>query len=125
MGTKQKRILVINDEEGFLEQFKKWLTLYGYETETVDSGESGLDLLKEQFFDLVFLDYNLKKEKDGIKTASNFIPKIRQINHSLPIIVTSASHFNLNKDDLQVDRVEYVNSSFWNKISNIVKSIIH
>jgi two-component system, OmpR family, response regulator ResD len=124
MKSKPKRILVINDETGFLEQFKQWLSFDGYVIETAETGESGLRMLKEQLFDLVFLDYYLKKENDGIKTATNFIPRIRQINASLPIIVTSASHLGLDASELSVEQVEYVNSSFWSKISNILTSFL-
>ncbi len=59
------RILVIDDESGIRSALKGVLEDEGYEVTTTDTGEKGLELLKNQNFDLVFLDIWLP-EMSGI-----------------------------------------------------------
>ena len=50
------RILVIDDEQSIRELLKEFLQTKGYEVSTAPDGESGLELLKENTFDLFLLD---------------------------------------------------------------------
>ncbi|PWH20156.1 MAG: hypothetical protein DDG59_00985 [Anaerolineae bacterium] len=50
------RILVIDDEAGIREGIKRGLTPQGYDVETAETGEQGLELFRKQPFDLVLID---------------------------------------------------------------------
>ena len=61
------KVLVIDDEEDFLETIVKRLNRRGIDTTGVDSGEEALRVLKEQSFDVVILDVRMPG-MDGIET---------------------------------------------------------
>jgi len=60
------KILVIDDESGIRSSLKGILEDEGYEVITVDSGEKGLEIIKNENFNLVFLDIWLP-EINGIE----------------------------------------------------------
>ncbi|MBN1466241.1 response regulator [candidate division KSB1 bacterium] len=84
-------ILVINDEPLILAQIDKWLTRAGYRVHTSETGGQGEQLVSQNSYDLIVVDYNLKAEQDGAKTALDYIPTFKRLNPVAPIIVTSAT----------------------------------
>ncbi|HEY0610972.1 MAG TPA: sigma-54 dependent transcriptional regulator [Chitinophaga sp.] len=61
-----KRILIIDDEPCICLLLSNILRKAGFNADTTLSGVTGLKMIKEQQYDLVFCDYRLKdKEKDG------------------------------------------------------------
>lgn len=52
-------ILVVDDEEIIRDLIKETLEEYGHRVQRADSAESGLELVKEQDLDLVFLDLKM------------------------------------------------------------------
>lgn len=115
-----KQILVINDEPDMLAQIRRWLKAAGYSVKCTLWGKAGVELAKSNLYDLILLDYNLKKEEDGEKTAGNFIPLLRGINPFTPIVVTSATEKNITAHGLGVVDVIIVDSSFWSKLINYI-----
>ena len=91
MSNRVPHILVINDEPLILAQIDKWLTKAGYLVQTSETGAQGAKLASQNVYDLIVLDFNLKRELDGVKTAFNFIPIFKKMNSNTPIIVTSAT----------------------------------
>lgn len=63
--TKDK-ILIIDDESGICSSLQGILEDEGYAVKTASSGEAGLELLKSEYFDLLFLDVWLP-EMSGIQ----------------------------------------------------------
>ena len=112
-----KRILLINDEPDMLKQMERWLSRDGYITTSSQTGKEGLRLFGKMKFDLIFLDYHLRKEDDGETNARVIIPLLRKINPSVPIIVISATERNLCPQDLGVLAVLRVTSSCWQQLS--------
>lgn len=53
------KILIIDDEPGILELLSEHLTMEGYEVETADSGEAGMQRMQAEQPDLVLLDVML------------------------------------------------------------------
>jgi len=53
------KILVADDEEKIVEQLKKYLGKQGYLVDTALDGEKALKLIKENSYDIVFLDDNM------------------------------------------------------------------
>ncbi|MEJ2587014.1 MAG: response regulator [Deltaproteobacteria bacterium] len=61
------RVLVVDDEEDFLETLVKRLERRGIETRGVKSGEEALETMKQQLFDVVILDIKMPGGMDGIQ----------------------------------------------------------
>ena len=61
------RVLVVDDEEDFLETLVKRLNKRNIETIGVPSGEQALDLMKQKLFDVVILDIKMPGGMDGIE----------------------------------------------------------
>lgn len=116
----QKQILIINDEPDLLNQMFRWLSEEGYGVECTHQGEKGIKLAKNNSYDLILLDYNLKRESDGEKTASDFIPQLVHDNPLTPIIVTSATVENISASKLGVSKVLIIDRSFWKKLLPLI-----
>jgi len=81
IGTKSA-ILVVDDEEVVRELFKETLEELGHRVVAVETGLEALDLVKQQDFDLVFLDLKMP----GINGAELF-RQIRSIKPGLPVTI--------------------------------------
>lgn len=111
-----KHLLVINDEPDMLDQIKKWLSQEGYIIQSALRGNDGVKIANNGHFDLIIVDYNLKKETDGEKTAKYFIPDLIEANPATPIIVISATERNISAEELGVTDVLIVDSTFWKRL---------
>jgi len=60
------KVLVVDDEEDFLETIVNRLNKRGITTKGANSGKSGLELLQKENFDIVILDVKMP-EMDGIQ----------------------------------------------------------
>jgi two-component system nitrogen regulation response regulator NtrX len=78
------KILIIDDESGIRQTLKGILEDEGYHAATADSGETGLDTLREKPFEVVLLDIWLPGI-DGIDT----LEKIKEIEDSPEVIMIS------------------------------------
>ena len=54
-----KKILIVDDETGIVEEVKAYFEEVGYRVETADSGKDGLRILRRMKPDLVILDIKL------------------------------------------------------------------
>ncbi len=54
--TKSLNILVADDDEGMRKMFMKWLSVEEHRVKTASNGEKALELIKKEYFDVVFLD---------------------------------------------------------------------
>lgn len=77
-----RNILVVDDEEAVQDVMRRFLEIAGHHITCAKSGDQALELLRNQPFDLVVLDWMIPKE-DG---RSNF-QTIRKERPSLPILV--------------------------------------
>ena len=74
------KLLIVDDEEFVLCQFKSFLERKGYVVFTASKGEDGISLLKEHDPDLMILDLHLAEGiqgKDVLKEALEFKPALR------------------------------------------------
>ena len=80
------RILVIDDEEMIRSLAQRILTREGFDVLTAESGQSGLKLFSEKFYqiDLILLDLTM----DGIPGVET-LKRIREISPNLPCIISS------------------------------------
>ena len=124
MQPGQKSILVVNDEKEMLDQINRWLVIAKYAVKCTLTAEEGIELFSKNNFDLILIDYHLKEEKSGAKTARSFIPLFKNINPSIPIIIISATEPSLNKDELDVAAVFIVRSTLWKNLPLIVNQVL-
>lgn len=85
MKTKEKRILVVEDDPSIQRILKRSLLVNGYEVTVVDSGYQAMELVRTQQPDLILLDLCLPGDIDGIEVCV----RVREISQA-PIIVVSA-----------------------------------
>jgi two-component system response regulator AtoC len=58
---KQKRILIIDDEENMRHMLQTMLTRYGYATYTAKDGAEGLEKITDHPFDFVLCDVKMPR----------------------------------------------------------------
>ncbi len=97
-------ILLAEDEDNLRESFKKVLLLYVNTVYTAKDGKEAYELYTKYHPDIIITDIKMPKI-NGIE----FIKKIRQKNHDIPIIVTSAyTDQDLLLESIKLSLVEYV-----------------
>jgi len=124
MQQEQKRILVVNDEQEMLDQIQRWLGVAGYVVRCTMTAEDGIKLFSQSHFDLVLLDYNLKAEPIGARTAKMFIPLFKKLNPTIPIVIVSATESQLNKNELGVADVFILNRAIWRNLLNLINVVL-
>lgn len=78
-------ILVIDDEEVIRKSFILALEGIGYNVETAESGEKGIEKAQETDFALIFLDLRMPG-LDGVETLRG----LWQVGQTVPIYITTA-----------------------------------
>ena len=91
------RILVIDDERGIRNTLKDILEYEKHEIEIAATGEEGLELLRNNGFDLVFLDVKMPG-LDGIEV----LQEVARIHPGMPVVMISG-HGNI---DTAVDAIK-------------------
>ena len=86
---KKRAVLVIDDEKAIRETLSEILSDEGYAVTPVASGEEGLRRLREESFDLVFLDVWLK-DTDGLAILEGAAARLAEI----PVVMISG-HANV------------------------------
>jgi len=83
--SEKLKILVVDDNEEFCQNVKDILELKDYEVVTAYDGFKGLDLVKENGFDLILMDVKMPV-MDGVKTYK----KIKEVAADTPVIMVTA-----------------------------------
>jgi CheY-like chemotaxis protein len=84
----KNRILLIDDEEDICRMIKLNLESTGeFEVTTARSGQTGLDMVKEEKFDLVITDFNMP----GMK-GDEVVHRLRAISPNMPLILFTIYH---------------------------------
>ncbi|MCP4603168.1 MAG: response regulator [Proteobacteria bacterium] len=78
----QISVLLVDDAKDFVEYMKKRLVARGMTISTAFNGQTAIDIVKEQSFDVVVLDV-LMPGMDGIET----LQEIKKIRPELPVIM--------------------------------------
>jgi CheY-like chemotaxis protein len=84
MGNR-KRILIVDDDPQIRSVYREMLESAGYDITATDQGSEGLETVEQGEIDLVLLDIRMPG-MDGLE----FLARVREINESLPIILSSA-----------------------------------
>ncbi|MCQ4035342.1 response regulator transcription factor [Kaistella montana] len=86
---KQKKILLIDDEQDILEILSYNLEKEGYDVSTATNGIEGIEKAKEIIPDLILLDV-MMPEKDGIETCQD-LRKIKELQQTLIVFLSARS----------------------------------
>lgn len=82
MSKKEKKVLVIDDEDFIRELIKDFLDLAEIQCQGAENAEQGLKWIAEETFDLILLDRNLGKFK-----AEDLIAQIKHHQKNVPIVI--------------------------------------
>jgi DNA-binding NtrC family response regulator len=78
----EKKILIIDDERNLRLLFQKHFGKRGYDVVTASDGKEGIEKLRNEHPDLVFLDL-VMPEMDGIETLTH----IREIDKDVVVVI--------------------------------------
>lgn len=82
---KEIKVLLIDDEADFTVPMAFWLKSKGYAVDVASNGEKGVQSIKENPPDIVFLDLNMPV-LDGVGA----LKKIRELDKEIPVIMISS-----------------------------------
>lgn len=102
-----KRILIIEDDKSISELQKDYLEMSGYEVLCAFDGNTGLNYIKNESFDLIILDLMLP-HKDGFDI-------LKEISDSkqIPVLIVSAKSDETNKiKGLNLGADDYITKPF-------------
>ena len=111
MVPKKKCILIVDDDDEYVESNKELLEASGYEVLTAHNGKDGLDLAKKEKPDLMILDVMMATNTEGFEVARK-IPRSPELKNMQILLVTGVRQemdlpFKVEPDDtwLPVDKV--------------------
>jgi len=103
-----KKILIVEDESHLAKGLQFNLEREGYIVSLVDNGESAIELLGEQAFDLMILDIMLPK-LNGIEVAK----RVRNTDIRFPILMLSAKSSDKDREfGLEAGADDYLTKPF-------------
>ncbi|MES2278708.1 MAG: response regulator [Bacteroidota bacterium] len=117
---KEKKILVVDDDQAILEMLDEVLSYYGYEVSTLSRGDKVFDRIDEYHPDLILMDIMLAG-MDG-RTICRAIKSVKSVS-DIPIILISATENGascLNKEGAPDD---FVSKPF--DLSFLIEKIEH
>lgn len=101
----ESKVLVVDDTPTNLKLLSGMIKLYGINTSNAESGQQCLDMMEQERYDLVFLDY-LMPELNGEETLRKIKARSSNPNFkNVPIVAISGK-------SLQKDRDKFINMGF-------------
>ena len=79
------KILVVDDEPVHLKMLDTVLSSEGYDVQEADDGETAIDAVEEQFYDLILMDIRMARV-GGIEA----LKKIKELSPGIPVIIMTA-----------------------------------
>ena len=116
-----KKILIIDDEVNVALLLSKFLTRNGFDVSTASSGNSGIEQLKTEEFDLVLCDYRLE-DTDG----REMLRKIKtQYPNTGVIIITGYSDIKMAVELIKMGAYDYISKPLYpDEILNTITKAI-
>lgn len=103
-----EKILIVEDEKNIVELLKYNLEKNDYSTDYAYDGEEGLNLFKNNKYDLILLDLMLPKI-----TGLELCEKMKEINSEIPIIMLTAKSRETDKiEGLNIGADDYITKPF-------------
>jgi CheY-like chemotaxis protein len=117
-------ILLVNDDATMLNKVARLLRSAGHRVAEVESGHEAVARSRADKFDVIVLDYHLRKDESATQTARDFVPDLKRNLPTTPIILTSASMQKLGAPEMFCDFFLEMNPSFWNEILDFINRCI-
>ena len=108
MKTKEKRILVVEDDPSIQRILKRSLLVNGYEVTVVDSGRQAVEVVRSQQPDLILLDLCLPGDIDGMEVCI----RVREMSQAPIIVVSARSEEQLKVQALDLGADDYQTKPF-------------
>ncbi len=99
------RVLVVDDEEDFLETLVNRLNKRNIDTTGARSGEEALELMKNKLFDVVILDVKMPGGMDGIETLRE-IKKVQPLAEIL--LLTGHASVETSIEGMKLGAFDYL-----------------
>ena len=99
------RVLIVDDEEDFLETLVNRLKKRNIDTTGVVSGEEALDVMRKKLFDVVILDVKMPGGMDGIETLRE-MKKIQPLAEVL--LLTGHASVETSIDGMKLGAFDYL-----------------
>ena len=108
-----KRILVVDDEELIASTLKKLLVRQGYDAVFVEDGESALEKIKTDDFDLIISDIRMPG-MDGVETVSSIRDYLKGSGRDLipEVFITGYADFEKYEEAKGLKVAGYLNKPF-------------
>jgi len=98
------RLLLVDDEEGFVNVLSKRMSKRGFTVSDANSGSEAIQILRKQDFDVVVLDLKME-DMDGIEV----LRIIKKMVPDLPVIMlTGHGSEEASKEGLKLGAVDYL-----------------
>ncbi len=94
----KKRILIVDDEPGMLVTLADIIDIVGYEAVTVESGGRALEIVKEQAFDVILMDFKM----EGLNGVETF-REMRKCHPNVKVIFITAYYHEKSVKDALVE----------------------
>jgi two-component system OmpR family response regulator len=103
-----REILVVDDEPGIRTLLGEALRIAGFHPTLVSDGQSAINLLQNQNFDLLLLDINMPR-MSGFET----LKKVRLFQPTIPVIIVSARHEKIDViEGFRIGADDYISKPF-------------
>lgn len=115
------KLLIIEDDPTTLELIKMILGRYDHKLFTADSGEKGLEMVREATPDLILLDFRL-----GSMSASDIVKRMGAEGIDVPfIVITGYEHPETIDEMRQLGAKDYIikSSSFMDDLHKVVSKV--
>ena len=108
MKTKEKRILIVEDDPSIQRILRRSLMVNGYEVTVVDNGRQAVEVVRTQQPDLLLLDLCLPGDIDGIEVCV----RVRELSQSPIIVVSARAEESLKVQALDLGADDYQTKPF-------------
>ena len=88
MEDQQKKVLIIDDDQGIVELYTDVLKTAGFNVDSVTSGQSGLEVLKKREHGLILLDI-MMPDMDGIQVLKSVRTDTNTYGHPVVVMLTN------------------------------------
>ena len=104
MKMKKIKILLIDDEIEFTSTLAERLELRGFDAKTTDNGESGIELIRNELFDIAIIDL-MMPGISGLET----LKQVKTFNTKLPVILlTGHGSTKEGMEGIRIGAVDYL-----------------
>ncbi|NGP75588.1 response regulator transcription factor [Balneolaceae bacterium YR4-1] len=108
MSDKSKKIIIVEDEPSLVFTLQDTLENEGYEVFVAETGQQGVDMVKEHDPDLMVLDLMLPG-MSGFEVCE----KVRKMNYTFPILILTAKDQEIDKvTGLNIGADDYMTKPF-------------